>query len=164
MHLDPFRNNKLALQHSVHANLTLCLIIWHHNNLWLAATRTPHHNINCVYIDTRTHTCICCVGVNKEISLYTCDPNNFPSSSSNLRSGKLRACITNNNHYVHLCACVLCCDLLHSCARFYKCNAPQYVYVIRSLCLVSIPPQPASSCICKVSNILLANHMSATLY
>lgn len=40
--------------------------------------------------------------------------------------------------YAYLCVClcddavvlvgyfVLCCDLLHSCARFYKCNAPHY--------------------------------------
>lgn len=43
--LIPFENNKLALQHSVHANLTLCLIIWHHNNLWLAATKEHHTTI-----------------------------------------------------------------------------------------------------------------------
>lgn len=42
--------------------------------------------------------------------------------------------------------CAVCCDLLHSCARFYKCNALHYGTAFSSL----LPP----SCICKVSNIL----------
>lgn len=47
-------NNKLPSQQTVHANLTLCLIIWHHNNLRLAAPSS--HNIFCAHWHTHEHT------------------------------------------------------------------------------------------------------------
>jgi len=98
-----------------------------------------------------------CVWVNKEISFYTCDPNNFPEFLGSEREQAALLIIMPLYGCVCVCVLVLVVGIL-CCVVIYCIRVPDFTNVMRHTMppILLPPPQPSPqpSCICKVSNIL----------
>lgn len=110
-------NNKLPSQQTVHANLTLCLIIWHHNNLRLAAPSS--HNIFCAHwhthtlrrTDTHTHAHVAASGLIRKYPFT----HATPIISRVLRANYALALLIITITCMQVCVCVCLRATLYVC-------------------------------------------------